>query len=58
MFDAMATQWNVGLGGAVGLRYESLPLALRIVGVEATPELYSGVRLMERVALEVMRDGR
>ncbi len=57
VFAGMMTQWNVGPGGAVGLRYEALPMVLRVRGVPAARrrEVFDGLRIMERAALEVFR---
>lgn len=60
VFMAMGTQWNTGMNGATGLRYEALPPVLRLLGVPCADQaaVFSGLRVMERTALEVMRDGR
>lgn len=57
LFGDMLTQWNVGMSGAVGLRYEALPLLLDLhaATAEDRPYLMQGLRVMERAALEVMR---
>lgn len=55
-FLACGTQWAYGaLGGVVGLRYEGVEAALRMSGIEVTPELFEDLRAMEGAALEVMR---
>lgn len=55
----MGTQWNTGMNGATGLRYETLPAVLRLLAIPRAeqPTVFSGLRVMERTALEVMRDG-
>jgi hypothetical protein len=60
VFIAMGTQWNVGMGGVIGLRYEALPTVLRLVGVPTADrrDVFTGLRVMERAALEEMRRGR
>lgn len=57
VFADMLTQWNVGPGGVVGLRYEALPLALdlRAVPPADRADIVAGVRVMERAALEHFR---
>lgn len=57
VFEALSTQWNLGMGGPIGLRYESLPTVLRAYGVSAAdrPAVFQQVRLLERSALEAMR---
>lgn len=56
-FCALAqTQWNVavGLGGVayIGLRYESLPMVLEMLGVPVAErfDVLWGLQVMERVA--------
>ncbi|SIQ99769.1 DUF1799 domain-containing protein [Pseudacidovorax sp. RU35E] len=53
VFAEMETQWNVGFAGATGLKYESLPIVLRMLGIpRATwPDLFQGLRIMESTAL-------
>lgn len=57
VFAAMMTQWNVGMNGATGLRYEALPVALRIAGVPRAdwPAVFGDLRIMEAAAMEVIR---
>lgn len=59
IFSAMSSQWNVGTGGLIGLRYEALPLILdaHAVAPEKRKDLLSDIRTMERAAVEAMRDG-
>jgi hypothetical protein len=57
VFGAMGTQWNaVGMGGVVGLRYESLPAVMRYCAVPPADRahVFHGLRTMERAALEVI----
>ncbi|MDD5297670.1 MAG: DUF1799 domain-containing protein [Rhodocyclaceae bacterium] len=56
VFQALGTQWNLGaLGGVIGLRYEALPVVLRLTGIPRSewPDVFEGLWLMERVALEI-----
>jgi hypothetical protein len=60
IFQRVATQWNVGMGGPTGLRYEAVyPLIER-----ATPDLFEDtldcIQVMEREALRLMntKDGK
>lgn len=57
VFADMLTQWNVGPGGVVGLRYEALPVMLDLRGIPAADraEAVAGLRVMERTALEHFR---
>ena len=54
IFSDMATQWNVGMNGAVGLVYESLNFVFRVRKVEADEEgeIFSLLKIMERAVLE------
>jgi hypothetical protein len=60
VFMAMGTQWNVGMAGAVGLRYEALPVVLDLMGVAADerPGVFAGLRVMEGAALGEIARGR
>lgn len=57
VFSAMSTQWDVGMGGAVGLKYSALESVLRFIGVPRSEwaQLFDDVQVMERVALQYMR---
>ena len=58
LFAQCQTQWNVGMGGRCGLRYEALyPLLDRTAGTpERWHELFDDVRVMEHAALKQMAD--
>lgn len=60
VFDAMLSQWNVGMGGVVGLRYEALPLVLELHGIEGEMrwEVFDGLRAMERAGVEEINKAR
>lgn len=60
IFVAMGTQWNVGFSGAVGLRYEALPVVFDLLGVpgDERAAAFIGLRIMEHAALEEMSRGR
>jgi hypothetical protein len=53
VFFGMATQWRVGMAGAVGLVYEALPVVLRSLGIrrKALRRLLPDLQVMERAAL-------
>lgn len=53
----MQTQWNIGMGGPVGLRYEALPVVLAARGIESSPDLFGQIRILESAALGAMRNG-
>lgn len=60
VFIAMGTQWNVGMAGAIGLRYEALPVVMKLTNVPPAERasVFAGLRLMERAALEEFSHGR
>lgn len=58
VFIAMGTQWQMGMRGAVGLRYEALPPvfdALRVPRGDR-PQVFADVRVMEQEALRIWRE--
>lgn len=60
LFEAMSTQWRVGMGGAVGLDYNAIKPVASMIGLKrdelaiAFPDL----RMMEAEALLVMSESR
>lgn len=50
----MISQWNVGMGGLIGFRYEALPLVFEMHGIqrERRREIFEGLRVMERAAVQ------
>lgn len=60
LFGDLMTQWNVGMNGPVGLRYEVLPTVFRLRGIPASEreEAFDGLRVMESEALRYWRDRR
>lgn len=57
VFSAMSTQWDVGMGGAVGLKYSALESVFRFTGLPRSEwsRVFDDVQVMERVALQYMR---
>lgn len=57
MFAALGTQWNVGAGGVIGLRYEAIPVVLEAFGIKKKERagMLSALRIMEDEALGVLR---
>lgn len=58
VFLAMQTQWaTAGMGGLLGLRYESLPFVLEMQGVsrEQWPEATAAVQVLERETVALSR---
>jgi hypothetical protein len=60
LFSAAQTQWSVGPGGVIGLRYEALPVLMDCQGVPADQraDLMNDLQTMERAALELWRSKR
>lgn len=58
MFNALGTQWRIGMGGATGLDYNAVPVVLRLQGVPRSdwPQLFDDLRVMEGAALQAMRN--
>lgn len=58
LFCRLSTQWQVGMGGAVGLRYEAVyPLLDRQFSTPADwQRAFDDLQQMERAALDVMRE--
>lgn len=58
LFTYMGTQWNVGMGGATGMKYEVAHHKLDRMKLD--PDEYENrmddLRIMEATALEVMRE--
>lgn len=58
VFEAMKTQWNVTMGGVAGLRYEAIPVVLKMLGVAkaSRARILHGLRVMEDEVLKVFRE--
>ena len=56
MFMRMQTQWNVTMGGFVGLKYEVLRWLCDLYLVEDQRAMLDGLRTMEAAALQVLND--
>jgi len=58
IFAALSTQWNVGMNGVVGMRYESFPVIFDAFGIkrQARSELMYLLSIMENEALRVFKD--
>lgn len=56
----MRTQWNTGMNGPVGLRYESIPVALRQEQIprDQWSDVIDGVQVMEQETLRIWREKR
>ncbi|MEG1971422.1 MAG: DUF1799 domain-containing protein [Burkholderiaceae bacterium] len=60
VFHALLTQWAVGPVGAVGLRYEAIPVVLRLMGVARSvwADTFAALRVMEAEALSFFAERR
>lgn len=58
LFGRLGTQWNVGMSGPTGLRYEAIyPLLDRFVSDdEEWKQAFDDLQIMERAALDAMRE--
>lgn len=53
VFADLMSQWNVGMNGVIGLRYEALPLVFELHNIKRKQqrEIFDGLRVMERAAI-------
>ncbi|WKN20807.1 DUF1799 domain-containing protein [Azotobacter vinelandii] len=60
LFEAMSTQWRVGMGGAIGLDYGVVRDVARMIGLKpkALSGAFADLRIMEAEALAVMAESR
>lgn len=56
MFMRLQTQWQVTMGGFVGLRYETLPWLCGLYSVEEPRTMLEGIQVMEAAALQKLND--
>lgn len=56
LFNSLATQWRIGMGGATGLDYTAVAMTMRLSGIPRAQwtDLFADVRVMEQAALEAM----
>lgn len=57
-WSAIATQWRVGPGGAVGLDYPGAKVALDAYRIDLTAELLGDLQTLEHAALQAWADKR
>ncbi len=57
LFADLSTQWNMGMNGPTGLRYESIPIVLQTRKLKPWPGMFDELRTLERSALEAMNNG-
>lgn len=60
VFMGAATQWNVGMAGRLGLRYEALPMLMRYCDVSVAEEarVFAGVQVLEAELLRIWAEER
>lgn len=60
LFEAMSTQWRVGMGGAVGLDYNTIKPVASMIGLKRAglAQAFADLRMMEAEALLVMGETR
>jgi len=60
VFNAMSTQWRVGMGGPVGLDYGVISEVAAFIGYtkKQTAKLFPDLRVMEAEALLVMSESK
>jgi hypothetical protein len=57
LFCQLSTQWNVGMSGVVGLRYEAVyPLLDRYFSGEEWDNAFDDIRLMESEVLNIQSE--
>lgn len=56
LFADLLSQWNIGPGGVVGLRYEAMPVLMEAHGIltDARRDMIRDLKNMEYGAIEVM----
>ncbi|WP_144630256.1 DUF1799 domain-containing protein [Bordetella genomosp. 13] len=59
VFDALSTQWVMGMSGPTGLNYQALPFLLRLYGIprEDQRQLFEDLQVLEHAALKEMHRG-
>lgn len=60
VFARCVTQWNVGFGGPIGLRYESVDTVMRLMRVPVGDRVsvFDTVRALESEALQIFAERR
>jgi hypothetical protein len=55
VFLAAGSQWRLGpAGGFIGLDYQGVEVAIQRLGLEATPEAWRGMQVIEATVVEEM----
>ncbi|MNZ71652.1 hypothetical protein D3C78_900180 [compost metagenome] len=60
LFESMSTQWRVGMGGAIGLDYQTIPIVSKYIGLEhdMKQDVFQDLRIMENTALKIMSESK
>ena len=58
LYQLSQTQWNVGMSGATGLRYEGVEACARLHGLEVTPRVFRLFRMFEAKRLSIWHEER
>ena len=58
LFEAMTTQWHMGMNGPTGLNYLMLKIPAKAFGIKITRSVLFGIQVMESEALKVMSESR
>ena len=56
MFLRLQTQWNVTMGGYIGVKYEVLRWLCDLYSIEDPRAMLEGIQVMEAAALQVLND--
>lgn len=60
LFEAMSTQWRVGMSGAIGLDYNTMPIVAKLLEIpdDKMPLAFNDLRTMEAEVLKEMAKAR
>jgi len=58
LYQNCQSQWNVGMNGATGMRYEGVETYARLAGFEVTPHVFSLFRTLEAARLNIWAEER
>lgn len=60
VFHSMSTQWRVGMGGATGLDYATLPIVAKLIGYKnkEVQDMFPDIQVMENEALITMGENK
>jgi hypothetical protein len=60
LFEAMSTQWRVGMGGPIGLDYTAISTVAQMLGMKKkdTTKAFQDIRVMEAEAMLVMSESK